>query len=194
MVKDEYYDQILQKLEDLATRYGIKLHVEHPVDSDRDLPQLPEDFTWGPQGDCGFSAKARMVYAHSPMPEILLHEIVHCVLGEPSRAIDEAYLLMPFEMELARWMSRGEKWAGYFMKCVTDYQLVTEVGHPGDMLRVWGEQYMDLPFWKKGLRRVKRLKLLDRKGEPTFKRPQWIGSGVCSTSTNWDPDNDSQYA
>lgn len=196
MVNDEYYGKILQKLGELAKSYGIKLCIEHHSDPDveQNQPQLPEDFTWGPQGDVGFSTKARLVYAYDPMPEILLHEIVHCILGEPSRVICEAYLLMPFELELAKWLVRGESWADYFLKCVIDYQLVTEVGYPGSALREWGERYMFLRFWRRGIKRARRLGLLNGRNEPTFGRPRWIGSGVCPVATYWNPDVDSEYA
>jgi len=185
-------------------RYGIKIdwfQWDPVANRDREHPKdLPEDFSWGPQGRAGFSLSQKYVYAYDAEPGDVFHEFIHVILGKPGLKLCEGYLLMPFEWTFAQALARemGAD-SDYFLREVDAYQQVTEV----DRYRLPNGKRMnssafepaerESTWWRRGVERAQRLGLLDDVLIPTYRYPRWIGSGVASRTKFWGTETDHSY-
>jgi hypothetical protein len=182
---------------DAGRRYGIT--VDWRSDAPIDSYKLPADFSWGPQGDCGFSVSTNYVYGHSCSSAHIFHEFVHAIIGKSSVVADEGYLLMPFEWRLAHHLAKDMKEdAVWFLEDVNNYQSVTCIGDPHNDERAGELGYLGYnarasKWWRRALSRAVRVGLLTGRGMPTWKRPQWVGSGVSPYPLKWSPGFDHRY-
>jgi hypothetical protein len=104
----------------------------------------------------------------------LLHEVIHVALGKPSLKANEAYVLLSYEVAVARYIARRVKdrsAATEFMYRVFGYQRTTIVDPLWDFelsQYVWSEHWRTAWF-REGIRRVQEAGLLDAKRRPTWK-------------------------
>lgn len=163
------------------------------------------DFEMGPLRASGLSVAAQTVVVWDTGPGDVLHELIHLILGPWSlrEFCDEGYVLMPYEWQLARDVARRlpDEEALALIHSVDEYQQDTAIGGSQWSFGTTLAAYMidnndprECAWWKKGLSRAQRLGLLDGDLMPTYKRPQWIGSGVAPRHPRWSPEYDHLYA
>jgi hypothetical protein len=154
--------------------------------------EIPSGFRVGPAGGAGIRySDNSLAVEPTARPDDILHELAHLVVGRPSTWLSEGFVLMPFEWELAKHLSRrmGQERAG-FMKGVKAYQDCTEIGRFQMSMEEFGPNVRRMKWWRRGVERAKRLGLLYTDGTPTFLCAQWKGSGVPQRARGWDPGYD----
>lgn len=195
-------DHVTPVIFDIASRYGFKIDWWAGPEAPPTHPETLEgmkDFVWGPQGDAGISLRAGYLWAYDSDAEVVFHELVHLILGDSSLDLCEGYLLMPFELELARWAARRMKKDGSrFLRCVKQYQEVTGIqaepaSKSGPVHRMLEPEDRKMQWWRHGIVRAQKLGLLDDKKRPTFQFPHWKGSGV-KKAWSWSVKTDARWS
>lgn len=156
-----------------------------------DLLPDPRGFNYGPLGGAGINFRRNaLVVDHNASPEDMLHEMAHLVVGRPSTWLSEGYVLMPFEWELAKHLAKriDQRERKRFMRRVREYQDCTEIGRFHMCLAEFGPGVRRTKWWRQGLERARRLKLLHTDNTPTFLSAEWEGSGVPKQARTWTPD------
>lgn len=154
---------------------------------------LPRGFTHGPMHRAGINWRTNTLAIEEPaLPEDILHEMCHLIVGKPSIHLPEAFLLMPFEWELAKYLAR--KITGYrdrerFMSGVRSYQGGTVAGNLM-LVEEYGPRVRATKWWRNGIERAKQLKLLYTDRRPTFFRAEWMASGVPYSMRGWSPEDE----
>lgn len=157
----------------------------------------PRGFSVGPMGGAGLSFKKNtLVISYGASSEDILHELCHLVVGRPSTWLSEGFVLMPFEWCLAQHLAKQmrKSVARSFLKGVRNYQDYTSVGRLQLQLEDYGPRCRHSEWWKRGVERARKLKLLYSDDTPTFLCAQWKDSGVPTQARQWDPGYYERYS
>lgn len=173
-------------VDDLAARYGLRID-RTPFEQ---LPQIAM-FSAGPRTHTGISFHTKTVYIGDfhTTEEVELHELMHLICGEPSLDIDEAFVLMQAEWEIAKWMNRRIR-SSDFMAQVAEYQENTSFRRTSDG-RYHEVRASDRrsEWWKAGIERAQRLGVLDENRAPTFRCANWHRINITS-ALRWSAETD----
>lgn len=119
----------------------------------------------------------------------LIHEVIHVTLGEKSFHVCEGYVLLPFEWrvvcKLAEEGPHVPEARKKFLDAADYYQEATGISFigPNGPFETNFKSYMrDEGWYKEAEHRAVRLGLLTPDLKPTWKPPQWKGSGVPNKS------------
>lgn len=115
----------------------------------------------------------------TPDVATLLHEAAHVILGPRSLKIREQEVLLSFEWQLVRWLSKRAptKQEGEALLSETlVYMSSTEIERDGEMDPFFEVSDMRRAWFRQGTQRAVQLGLLtDRPYRPTFQRACWSG-------------------
>jgi len=156
------------------------------------------DFCQSPVFDAGRSGivfRTKTVYVENAFtsPATVLHEMIHLALGPCSMRLDERYVLLSYEWQLAKhistWLPLGDR--ASFLAAVDFLQDSDEdFQNPADIPVANARKSL---WWRKGVERAQALSLLDGNRKPTFRSAAWKGSGVSTRLRRWSPQSDHGY-
>lgn len=175
----------------LEYRFNVVLRAENGP--------LVQGYEYGPLGGAGINfRRGSIMFDHDAQPEDMLHELSHLILGKISvnDRVSEGFVLMPFEWELARHLTRkmDKRERVKFMKGVQAYQDCTVIGLTQCGLTEYGPGVRRSKWWRCGVERARRLGLLYSDNTPTFLTANWEESGIdMSQIRKWDPTVDDLF-
>lgn len=191
-------------LHKVARKLGVRLVVRSALHTRKqrdalfdefDLFDLCESPVSCVVGVAGVLFRLKMVYIESAStsPATVLHEMVHLALGPCSLRLDERYVLLSYEWQLAKhistWLPKPDRASflaavDFLQDADPDFQDPADVPVGNARKSSW---------WHNGLERAQALGLLNSRRAPTFKCAQWKRSGVSTRLRRWSPKLDHMY-